>query len=98
VFRIYESGPTLLSRHHALPRTSLTNSAESTGLRLKLSIPLPYSSLQEEEGEEKEVVLSEKERQGKRKDRESSLRSVYNFLAMHKEHNFILESTTISML
>ena len=48
VFRTYTEGPAVLASRHKFPRTSLTNTAESSGLRLKLSTPLPYSKKEEE--------------------------------------------------
>jgi hypothetical protein len=48
VLRLYTEGPAVLASRHKFPRTSLTNTAESSGLRLKLSTPLPYSKKEEE--------------------------------------------------
>jgi hypothetical protein len=58
VLKFYTDGPGMLAARHAFPRTSLTGPG-TTGVRLKLSSPLPYSVRkykEEQEGEEERAL------------------------------------------
>lgn len=48
ILKLHTETPSILTQRHKFPATSLTSS-ESTGLRLKLSTPLPYSITKEDE-------------------------------------------------
>jgi hypothetical protein len=49
ILKLHTETPSILTQRHKFPATSLTSSSESTGLRLKLSTPLPYSITKEDE-------------------------------------------------